>query len=169
MGLTEIIIIAVIVFVIALITNGLPNKRKSSSSVTEPQELGVKQQTTTPQTQDNCDKKVIEQLDELFHAGILTEKEYKAEKKRFVPIVDNSDKDTKIVLLRNLKSLQEAEILTIEEFNEQKHDVLSSKAIPIWVKEKTKVEILIELKKLLDEKILSQEEFDAQKKEILNT
>ena len=138
-----------------------------------PQNNDIPQQSvsliTTFESQESSGDAVIEKLDELFHSGILTEEEFRAEKEKLMHKVGNSDKDTKIHILRDLKSLHDAEILTIDEFNKEKHCIISSKAIPIWKQGKTKVEILIELKKLLDENVLSQEEFNCQKMEILKS
>ena len=85
-----------------------------------------------------------------------------------MPQSDQTNDENKVDLLRNLKTLYDAEILTSEEFDKQKQDVLFSETIPMWIQGKTKVEILIELKTLLDEGILAQEEFDYQKMDILD-
>ncbi len=111
----------------------------------------------------------IEQLRGLSQSGILANEKYDTSKEHVVPSDKTEDNGTKIDLLRQLKILVDAEILTPEEFANQKQDVLFSKAIPIWFPEKTKTEMLFELKKLLDEKVLTQEEFDYQKRVILNT
>lgn len=116
----------------------------------------------------NATGATIEQLDELLHAGILTDEEYDTEVKNIMPQSDQTNDENKVDLLRNLKTLYDAEILTSEEFDKQKQDVLFSETIPMWIQGKTKVEILIELKTLLDEGILAQEEFDYQKMDILD-
>lgn len=114
-------------------------------------------------------KEEIAKLDELLHAGILTEEEYDTEVKNIMPQSDRTNDENKVDMLRNLKTLYDAEILTSEEFDKQKQDVLFSETIPIWIQGKTKAEILIELKVLLDEGILTQEEFDYQKMDILDS
>jgi hypothetical protein len=116
----------------------------------------------------NATGAIIEQLDELLHAGILTEEEYDTEVKNIMPQTSYTG-NNKVDMLRNLKALYDAEILTSEEFDKQKQDVLFSETIPIWIQGKTKAEILIELKVLLDEGILTQEEFDYQKMDILDS
>ena len=111
----------------------------------------------------------IEKLGELSQSGIPTNEGYDTSKGNVVQSDNTEDNGTKVYLLRQLKILFDAEILTSEEFANQKQDVLFSEAIPIWFPEKTKTEMLFELKKLLDENVLNQEEFDCQKKVILNT
>ena len=116
----------------------------------------------------NATGAIIEQLDELLHAGILTEEEYDTEVKNIMPQTSYTG-NNKVDMLRNLKTLYDAEILTSEEYDKQKQDVLLSETIPMWIQGKTKVEILIELKALLDEGVLEQKEFDYQKIDILNS
>ena len=123
---------------------------------------------TTPNT--SATGATIEQLDELLHAGILTEEEYDAEVKNIMPHSDQTDGgENKVKMLRQLKSLFDAEILTQEEYDKQKVDILFSGTLPIWSPEKTKIDILKELKVLLDEGILAQEEFDYQKMDVLES
>ena len=109
----------------------------------------------------------IEQLDELLHAGILTKDEYDLEISKITP--STQDGDTKIGMLRKLKSLLEGNILSPEEYKQEKIEILYSEKIPAWIPDKTMVEILIEFKKLLDDGTLVQEEFDTLKKEMLNS
>lgn len=109
----------------------------------------------------------IGQLDELLHAGILTEEEYSMEVSKITP--STPDDNTKIGMLRKLKSLLEGNILSPEEYKQEKIEILYSEKIPAWIPDKTMVEILIEFKKLLDDGTLVQEEFDTLKKEMLNS
>ncbi len=109
----------------------------------------------------------IEQLDELLHAGILTEEEYDLEMSKITPSAQ--DGNTKIGMLRKLKALLEGNILSPEEYDKEKKEILYSEIIPAWIPEKTMVETLVEFKRLLDDGTLVQEEFDNQKKNILNS
>ena len=109
----------------------------------------------------------IEQLDELLHAGILTEEEYDLEISKITPSAQ--DGNTKIGMLRKLKALLEGNILSPEEYDKEKIEIIYSEKIPAWIPEKTMVETLVEFKKLLDAGILTQEEFDYTKMDILNS
>jgi hypothetical protein len=109
----------------------------------------------------------IEQLDELLHAGILTEEEYDLEISKNTPSAQ--DGNTKIGMLRKLKALLEGNILSPEEYDKEKIEIIYSEKIPAWIPEKTMVETLVEFKKLLDAGILTQEEFDYTKMDILNS
>lgn len=145
-------------------TSQLPHHFRSPQMPVAPQAY-IK--PSLPET--NAIGATIEQLDELLHAGILTEEEYDTEVKNIMPQSDRTNNENKVVMLRNLKTLYDAEILTSEEYDKQKQDVLLSETIPMWIQGKTKVEILIELKALLDEGVLEQKEFDYQKIDILNS
>ena len=109
----------------------------------------------------------VEQLDELLHAGILTEDEYEMEISKITPSAQ--DGNTKIGMLRKLKALLEGNILSPEEYDKEKIEIVYSEKIPAWIPEKTMVETLVEFKKLLDAGILTQEEFDYTKMDILNS
>lgn len=109
----------------------------------------------------------IEQLDELLHAGILTEEEYDLEISKITPSAQ--DGNTKIGMLRKLKALLEGNILSPEEYDKEKIEIVYSEKIPAWIPEKTMVETLVEFKRLLDAGILTQEEFDYTKMDILNS
>ena len=120
-------------------------------------------------------------LEDLFAAGILTEEEYIELKNNIAPSAvqlsiqtspqrikaDEEVENNKIAILHKLKLLLDSEVLTPEEYREQKQSILSVASIP-WGKDMTTIDILIEMNSLLDADILTQEEFDAQKKEILN-
>ena len=146
-----------------------PTDQSTPIAASEPQTRQYSQkliqEQSLPSPAEDTGETGIEQLDELLHAGILTEEEYDAEKCKIAP--SQQDENTKIGMLRKLKKLLDADILTPEEYDKEKMEILFTEKIPVWVSGKTKVETLIEYKKLLDDGILAQDEFDYTKMDIL--
>ena len=146
-----------------------PTSLSTPNIAPEPHFIQHSQELPQEQSQsslvEDMGKNKIETLDELLHAGILTEEEYHAEKSKIAP--SQQDDNTKIGMLRKLKKLFDADILTPEEYDKEKMEILFTDKIPVWVSGKTKVETLIEYKKLLDAGILAQDEFDYTKMDIL--
>ena len=169
---------------VKLIEEANPKQQKVISQPLPPKIIvPVTEEHTRPFISESSDsiKEDIAKLDELLTAGILTEDEYNEQKNKIAPYtaqsaiqtppqktkVDAKVENNKIAILHNLKLLLDSEVLTPEEFREQKQSTLSVASIP-WDKNKSRYEILEEMKSLLDAGILSQDEFDFHKKTILS-
>lgn len=115
----------------------------------------------------------LKSLKELLDNGIISEEEYNAKKREFIPLSEEAkpkavDKTPTFKQLKEWKALVEIGILTEEEFNERKNNLLGLKTEePSVNDESNKLTQIKELKNLVDAGVLTEEEFIEKKNELL--